>query len=183
MSVKSSGLDPNGFSECFKGSFIYLFVFGCAGSLLLRWPLSAAHRQCSGFSPWCLLLWSLGCRACRPRQMWHVSSVKAPRLWSRLYSCGTGVCGMWDLPRPGIDLLHWHVDSLPLNHQKSESCSDVSDSLQLHGPYSPWNSPGQNTGVGKPFPSPGDLPNPGIEPRSPALQVDSLPATREAPQI
>ena len=29
---------------------------------------------------------------------------------------------------------------------------------------------------GKPFPSPRDLPNPGIEPRSPALQVDSLPA-------
>ena len=29
---------------------------------------------------------------------------------------------------------------------------------------------------GQPFPSPGDLPNPGIEPRSPALQVDSLPA-------
>ena len=29
---------------------------------------------------------------------------------------------------------------------------------------------------GYPFPSPGDLPNPGIEPRSPALQVDSLPS-------
>ena len=29
---------------------------------------------------------------------------------------------------------------------------------------------------GWPFPSPGDLPNPGIESRSPALQVDSLPA-------
>ena len=29
---------------------------------------------------------------------------------------------------------------------------------------------------GEPFPSPGNLPNPGIEPRSPALQVDSLPA-------
>ena len=28
---------------------------------------------------------------------------------------------------------------------------------------------------GLPFPSPGDLPNPGIEPASPALQVDSLP--------
>ena len=27
-----------------------------------------------------------------------------------------------------------------------------------------------------PFPSPGDLPNPGIKPRSPTLQVDSLPA-------
>ena len=29
---------------------------------------------------------------------------------------------------------------------------------------------------GQPFPSPEDLPNPGIEPRSPVLQVDSLPA-------
>ena len=27
-----------------------------------------------------------------------------------------------------------------------------------------------------PFPSPGDLPDPGIKPRSPALQVDSLPS-------
>ena len=29
---------------------------------------------------------------------------------------------------------------------------------------------------GQPFPSPGDLLNPGIEPRSPILQADSLPA-------
>ena len=28
---------------------------------------------------------------------------------------------------------------------------------------------------GEPIPSPADLPNPGIEPRSPALQADSLP--------
>ena len=28
---------------------------------------------------------------------------------------------------------------------------------------------------GYPFPSPGDLPNPGIESRSPAMQLDSLP--------
>ena len=28
---------------------------------------------------------------------------------------------------------------------------------------------------GLPFPSPGDLPDPGIEPESPALQADSLP--------
>ena len=41
---------------------------------------------------------------------------------------------------------------------------------------SPWNSPGQNTGVGKLFPSPGDLVNPGTEPGSPTLQADSLPA-------
>ena len=33
---------------------------------------------------------------------------------------------------------------------ESESVhSVVSDSLQPHGLYSPWNSPGQNTGVGQ----------------------------------
>ena len=31
---------------------------------------------------------------------------------------------------------------------ESESCSVVSDSLQPHDLYSPWNSPGQNNGVG-----------------------------------
>ena len=29
---------------------------------------------------------------------------------------------------------------------------------------------------GEPFPSPGGIPNPGIKPRSPALQAGSLPA-------
>ena len=102
----------------------------------------------------------------------------------------------------------------------------MSDSLQPRGLYNPWNSPGQNTGVGslslpqgifptqglnpglshcrwilyqlshreaqeywsgKLLPSPGDLPNPGIEPRSLALQVDSLPtepqgSTRTVPE-
>ena len=104
-----------------------------------------------------------------------------------------------------------------LESEESKSCSVVSDSLQPHGIlYSPWNSPGQNTGElgshsllqgifptqgsnpgllhcrqilyhlstreaqeywsGQPSPSPGDLPDPGIEPKSPALQADSLPA-------
>ena len=84
----------------------------------------------------------------------------------------------------------------------------------VHGLYSPWNSPGQNTGRGSPsflqgifptqgsnpgilhcrrilyqlshkgsqeywsgwsIPSPVDLPNPEIQPGSPALQVDSIP--------
>ena len=45
-----------------------------------------------------------------------------------------------------------------------------------HGLYSPWNSPGQNTSTSSHSLSPGDLPNPGIEPRSPIWQADSLPA-------
>ena len=35
-----------------------------------------------------------------------------------------------------------------LQHGESESCSVMSDCLQPHGLYSPWNFPGQNTGVG-----------------------------------
>ena len=97
---------------------------------------------------------------------------------------------------------------------ESESPSVMSGSLPPHGLYSPWTSPGQNTGVGslsllqgifqtqglnsglphcgwilhqlshretqeywsgQLLSSPEDLPNPGIKPGSPALQVDSLP--------
>ena len=41
---------------------------------------------------------------------------------------------------------------------------------------SPWNSQGQNTGMGSLSLLQGNLPNPGIKPKSPALQADSLPA-------
>ena len=55
----------------------------------------------------------------------------------------------------------------------------MSDSSQPHGLkptglLCPWNSPGKNTGVGSPFLHPGDLPDRGIKPGSPALQADSL---------
>ena len=48
--------------------------------------------------------------------------------------------------------------------------------LWPHGLYSLWNSPGQNTGVGSLSLLQGNLPNPGIEPRSSALRADSLQA-------
>ena len=44
------------------------------------------------------------------------------------------------------------------------------------GSYVHGDSPAKNTGVGLSCPPLGDLPNPGIEPRSPALQADSLPS-------
>ena len=41
--------------------------------------------------------------------------------------------------------------------------------------YNPWGHKESNTtGSGLPCPAPGDLPNSGIKPRSPALQSDSL---------
>ena len=43
-------------------------------------------------------------------------------------------------------------------------------------PYSPWNSPGQNTRVGSLSLLQGIVPTQGSKPRSPTLQSDSLPA-------
>ena len=44
--------------------------------------------------------------------------------------------------------------------------------LAAHGPYSPWNSPGQNTGVASLSLLQGILPTQELNPGSPTLQVD-----------
>ena len=43
--------------------------------------------------------------------------------------------------------------------------------------------PRQEHWSGLPFSSPGDLPNPGIEPASPAWQADSLPLSHQESQL
>ena len=60
------------------------------------------------------------------------------------------------------------VDGLRVHAKLLQSCPTLCDpvdcrlpGLSIHG-----NSPGRNTGVGKPCPSPGDLPHPGIDPAS-----------------
>ena len=61
----------------------------------------------------------------------------------------------------------------------SELLSVVSDSLQPWTTYQASPSMGfsrQGYWTGLPFLSPGDLSNPGIEPRSLALQADTLPS-------
>ena len=57
---------------------------------------------------------------------------------------------------------------------ESESGSVVSNSLWPRGLYSPWNSLGQNTEMGSHSILQGIFP--GIKPRSPTSQADSLPA-------
>ena len=59
---------------------------------------------------------------------------------------------------------------------EGESHSVVSSSLRSYGLYSPWNSPGQNTGVGPLSLLQGIFHKSWVEPRSPTLQVDSWPA-------
>ena len=57
----------------------------------------------------------------------------------------------------------------------SDSCDPMDPWSPPGSPVHPWDSPGKNT-EGLPFPSSGDLPDPGLEPRSPVLQADDLPA-------
>ena len=63
-----------------------------------------------------------------------------------------------------------------LNNIKStitQWCPTLCDSMDTRL-FCPWILPGKNTRVGCHFLLQGDLPNPGIEPGSPALQADSL---------
>ena len=65
------------------------------------------------------------------------------------------------------------------DESESANRSAVSNSLQTHRLQParllcPWDSPGKNTGVDSHSFLQGDLPDPGIEPASPALQEDSL---------
>ena len=78
-------------------------------------------------------------------------------------------------------------DSLLMSYQRSPIYEDDGGSIVTKSCQTlatPWNvayqdplSVGfsrQEYWSGLPFPSPGDFPNPGTEPRSPALQADSL---------
>ena len=80
--------------------------------------------------------------------------------------------------------LRFNVSTRKWPRRLRKGRSVMSDSLQPHRLYSPWNSPGQNTGMGsQPFPSPGDS-----QPRD-WTQVSRIAgrfftswATREAPK-
>ena len=85
-------------------------------------------------------------------------------------------------------LPQWFLLSVLKVKSENVSCSVISDSLLLHGLQPArllclWGFSRQEYCSGQPFPSPGALPSPGIEPGSPALQAESLPLepAREAP--
>ena len=62
-----------------------------------------------------------------------------------------------------------------LESEVTQWCPTLCNPLDLQAPLFMGFSR-QEYWTGLPFPSPGDLPNPGIEPGSPALQADALPA-------
>ena len=95
--------------------------------------------------------------------------------------------GIFPIQGLNLGLLHWQVHSLRLSHQGSPSlCVKVKvkslsrvrlfetpRAVVYQAPPSVGFSR-QEYCSGVPFPSPRDLLNPGIEPRSPAWQADAL---------
>ena len=87
--------------------------------------------------------------------------------WEMLANISFGAHGRMEIPAP-----LWLCAS---------SCSVVPNSLRLHEQQParllcPWGFSRQEYWSGLLCPPPGDLPDPGIEPRSPALRADSLPS-------
>ena len=76
----------------------------------------------------------------------------------------------------GIKLIPSVMSPLKIKVLVSQLCPTLSDSMAVahQAPLSTEFSK-QEYWSGLPFPSPGDLPDPEIEPGSPALQADSLP--------
>ena len=88
--------------------FIYLFTFGCAGSLLLLWLFSSCRERdllssCGAQTSHCGGWSCCGARALGPPGS---SSCGSWALAHRLNSCGAWAWllhSMWDLERPGIE--------------------------------------------------------------------------------
>ena len=60
--------------------------------------------------------------------------------WVRPRPFPQGACALYEM--------HSLITNHTHNESESEGCSVMPNSLQSHGLNSPWNSPGQNTGVG-----------------------------------
>ena len=105
-------------------------------------PGSAVHGDSSGKNT------GVGCYALLqgvlPDPGTELSSLMSPALAGG-FSTTSATWGGFFTPQKIT--INWSFPTLT-EVKWSESCTVVSDSLLSHGLHSPWNSPGQNTGVG-----------------------------------
>ena len=108
-------------------------------------------------------VWSLGWEDPLEQEMASCSSILPGKYHGQKSLLGSSPwgCKDWDMTE---HLHHHHPYFIYIYMKWSESCSVVSDSLRTHGLYSPWNSPGQNTGVGSLSLLQGILPTQGSNP-------------------
>ena len=74
--------------------------------------------------------------------------------------------GVWTVSQDKKEQKHdlGQISEINTFEEVSESCSVMSNSLQPHGLYSAWNSPGQNTGVDSLSLLQGIFPTQGLKP-------------------
>ena len=128
----------------------------------MRWGSKATRQERErGARPWCV--------AREPQ----VLASESPGSWDRptpmyLKSSETGFLSF---SNKSISNQNHVLCDQPLHHIRLWDSMDCSlPGSSVHG-----DSPGKNIGMGGPCPPLGDLPNPGIEPRTPGLQADSWP--------
>ena len=121
--------------------------------------------------------------------------INRPSAWRQVDDTGPPSVSEWSIPGTDaldicildVDVLFLHSDPLPSSLLKeSLVCACVRCFSPVRLSVTPWTvdlqaplSMGfsrQEYWSGLPCPPPGDLPNPGIKPRSPAFQADSLPS-------
>ena len=138
-----------GYCDC-----IYLSLFMQVSRNLGRWVWACTHRIKDYHRSWS---GSLAKRLCLgPTGVINCSSLSVPSFWVSLFPrmCGYNSCCL-----------------------VTKLCSTLCNPYRVIAYRAPLSKgfPRQEYLSWLPFPSPGDLPDPGIEPTSPAWQVDSLP--------
>ena len=112
----------------------------------------------------------------------RIPQMSSHYLWAQTLECGhTALCEV--APVLTLSIRDPLLFALVGVHTRSVT-SGMSDSLQPYGLWPtrllcPWGFSRQEYWSGLPCLPPGHLPNPGIEPESPALQADSLPLSHQ----
>ena len=102
-----------------RGLFFFLFIFYCAGSLLLR-GLFFSYRGRGLLSlQWLLFMWNTGSRA-PSFSSWGMSAQYICGSWVLEHRlCCSAECGIFLDQGSNPCLLPWQADSLPLSHKGS----------------------------------------------------------------
>ena len=95
--------------------------------------------------------------------MWNLTVTQVNLIMKQEQTHGHKRTDWWLPRRSGLGLADVNVYTY-IHTYIHERHSVVSNSLQPHGLYHPWNSPGQNTGVGSCSLFPGIFPTQGSKP-------------------
>ena len=124
--------------------------------------------------PWLLVLLSMlsrqiQCYLNNKKEKTHERVLRHLRKWMSTTVLHMAELGSMTESYNNIEESQWCTGSVKL--LVAQSCPTLCNLMDYKPArlLCPWNSPSNNTGVGCLFPSPGDLPDPGMEPGSPAL--------------